>query len=131
DGNRNLVVTARAVRERVCALYSSSGNQNQIGHATSVQRKLEHAYVVHDLPYTGASRFNQGGISLDIHFVGDLADLKNAIYYGIAVHLQSDAGLRVCPEAGQRRFESIWANGKVRKNIRAGLVGHCGALEAG
>ena len=131
DRDGDLVVPTSAVGERVGSLNRGSRDQDQIGNASPIQRKLQDADIVHDLADTRAPRLHQGGIRLNIDFIGNLSHLKNRVDCRIAVHLQSDPGRHVCAEARQRCFESIRPYRQVCKNVRSGLIAYSAALQTG
>ena len=127
--NRHLSIPACAVSERGASLDGAAGDQDQIAHASSVERQFQHPRVVHHLADSGGPRLHQCSVRLDLNLITDLADSENGIHSRAAADLQHNAALHVRAEPRQRRFQPVRTDWQIRQCVGTGLIGHCRPAE--
>ena len=75
-----------------------------------------------DLPDGRRARFHKGGVRLNFHLLGSLADLKNDIDFRTVIDLEDNPALQICPESRQSGLHHIGSNRKAGENIVAGFI---------
>ena len=89
----------------------SHGDVEQRLRQSSVQRQFRHALPVNELAGGGGTSYDQFGIGLDRHPLGERPHFQGHSQAGILVHRQGDAGLHVGWEAFLLHPELVSANG--------------------
>ena len=91
DGDNVCRIVSRSVLPP--ATNGRAGGDDQLRDLPRIQRQFHHAHVIHNLADTRVSRFDERGIRLDLHRLGDLTNCQYDIDFGIGIDLEHDSRL--------------------------------------
>ena len=83
----------------------------------SIERHLRDLLVGDRLPDGRRARFHKGGVRLNFHLLGNLADLKHDVDCWTVIDLKDNSGLHVRLEARQLRLKHVRSNRETREDI--------------
>src|SRR5581483_3674000 len=93
--------------------------QDELFEVAAVQRQVAHLLLVRELAYGGVGGFYLGGLPLDRHRLGLLADCERKIHHALAADGQCDSAAYDSRESGFGGLEFVLADRQVRQNKSA------------
>ena len=120
--DRDVIHAREILRERRIRHDGAAGQRDQIGHLASVERQLQNSRILDNLAHTGASRFHQSRVCLNLDLLSDLTDVKDHVDHRIAVDLQHNSSLYKRTKSRQSRLQPIGTKRQVWQHVQSGLI---------
>ena len=110
--NGNVHAALKTAVVRPPHFNGATGEDDQVGHLTSLERQLDDALLLNHFADAGALCVDERRSGLDGDRLGQLTEPQRDIDRGRRAHLEDDARLREGSEPGEHCFEPVGPSGR-------------------